>query len=101
MGIDKANTKDAFRGQYGDSANAGDPDWPVIEAVAVTPNDSTDLPFVTKCLHIGGAGDVCVDLAGGGTAIVYKNLAAGTLFPRRVKRVYAANTTATDIVAER
>ena len=49
-------------------------------------------------LYIGGAGDLSVQFADGGTA-VFSGLLAGTFFPLNVVRVNATGTTATNIVA--
>jgi hypothetical protein len=68
-------------------------------AAAVAPNDGTDLPGgPTRCLYIGVAGDVKVDLVGVGAGIVFKAVPVGILNVR-AKRVYAAGTAATNIVA--
>jgi hypothetical protein len=70
---------------------------PSARAAAVTPNNSVDLTEVTRALYIGGAGDVKVDI--GATAITFVGVAAGSLLPIRVTRVYATGTTASSIVA--
>lgn len=98
MGIDTSNAKDRFKSQYGDSAQAGSVDWPAIRGAPVTPNDSTDLAFVTKALYVGGAGTISVDFAESGTAISF-TVVAGAILPFRVKRVRATGTSATNIVA--
>jgi hypothetical protein len=72
---------------------------PADSAASVTPNDSTDLTTATRGLYIGGAGNVKVDMVGEGTAVVYSGLVVGTVYPIRVTRVYATDTTATNIVA--
>src|SRR3972149_2339562 len=59
---------DRFKGQYGDSARAGQPDWPATRAAAVTPNDGADLAWPTRSLYVGGAGNVSVDMADAGPA---------------------------------
>lgn len=63
---------------------------------AVTPNNDTVFS-TSRALFIGVAGDVCVDFAEGGTNVVLKGAGPGIL-PVQVTRVYATNTTATDIV---
>jgi len=98
MGI-PSNSADRFAGQYADGQKAGGLDWPAIRAAAVTPNDSTDLSFVTRSLYVGGAGNVSVDLAESGTAVVFVGVPAGTFLPIRAKRVRSTGTTATNIVA--
>lgn len=69
------------------------------EAVAVTTDNSSDLPTIQALIYVGVGGDVKVDVSGSGTAIVFKNCIAGTVLPVKVDRVYATNTTATDLVA--
>lgn len=72
---------------------------PGESAVAVTPHDSTDLPFCSRGLWIGGAGNISVQMLTTGTAIVFTGIPAGTWMPLRVHRVNATGTTATSIVA--
>ncbi len=98
MGIPDS-TADRFDGCYLDGQRAGDVDWPAIRAAAVTPNDSTDLTFVTRALYVGAAGTVVVDMAESGTSISFVGVPAGTFLPIRAKRVRATGTTATSIVA--
>ena len=50
-------------------------------------------------VFIGTGGDVKVDLAESGTAIVFKNLADGSFLPAHITKIYTADTTASDIVA--
>ena len=65
-------------------------------ATAVTPNDTTDV-LTTRSLYIGGAGDLKAIMEDGGT-ITFVGLAAGTILPVQVTRVFATDTTATNIV---
>lgn len=71
---------------------------PCDNAATVTPNNDTDLTYVTRGLWVGGAGSVNVVLAGGQT-VLFAGIQAGTLLPLRVSRVKAASTSATNIVA--
>jgi hypothetical protein len=67
----------------------------------VTPNDTANLPSVSQAgttLYIGTIGNIKVDLAEGGTGIVFKNVSGD--FPRRVVKVYATGTSALDIIAD-
>jgi hypothetical protein len=69
-------------------------------AVDVTPHNTNDVsgaPY--KALYVGVGGDVKLDMNGTGTAIVFQNLASGQLLPVLFDRVYATDTTATDMVA--
>jgi hypothetical protein len=70
---------------------------------AVTPNDSTNLPYYatlgsTAGLYVGVSGDVKV-VTDGDTTITFTALAAGVFHPIAVKQVFATDTTATNIVA--
>ncbi len=65
---------------------------------AVTPSDSEDLAFVARALWVGGAGDVKVATANG-DVLVFAGVAAGSVLPVAVKRVYATGTTATNVLA--
>lgn len=71
---------------------------PITGAVAVTPNDSTDLAELTLALYIGVAGTLKVTMMDG-TVCTYGAIAAGR-HHLRVKRVWATGTSATSIVAE-
>ena len=70
----------------------------IQNAFAITPNDSTDLAQTTTALYVGVDGDVKVDLAGDGTGITFKALAAGVWHPMAVTKVYFTGTDATDII---
>jgi hypothetical protein len=72
---------------------------PISNAAAVVPSDTVDLTFTTRQLHVGTGGNLKVTLAGG-DAVTYYNIPSGSDFPRRVTRVWATGTTATNIVAE-
>lgn len=71
---------------------------PAENAMAITPNDSTDLTHVTRGIYVGVTGNVKVDMFGTGTAITFVGLAAGVIHPIRATRVYSTDTTATSIV---
>lgn len=72
---------------------------PAQNAEVVTPHDSDTLAQVSRALYIGVAGDVTVQMAGTGTAILFKSVPAGTVLPIRVTRVNATGTTATTMVS--
>lgn len=73
-------------------------DSPATWGVTVTPSDSEPLPFVTKCLRVGGAGDLTVKMRDGSTLLI-ESVAAGEWLPVRVCRVMQTGTTATKITA--
>ena len=67
--------------------------------LAVTPADGTDLPGGTcEALLATGAGNINVNLEGGGTATL-TGLSAGQILDIAVTRVLSTSTTATGIVA--
>lgn len=69
-------------------------------AVAITPSNTVNLATIpTRGIYVGVSGDVKVDMAETGTAVIFKNLAAGVIHPIAVNRIYASDTTATNIVA--
>jgi len=73
-------------------------DGPVRSAAAVTPNDGTDLSFVTRFLFVGGAGNLTVTMADG-VDCTFTGVAASTTLKVQAKRVKSTGTTATNIVA--
>jgi hypothetical protein len=70
---------------------------PFCFAEPVVPSDIVDLPYVSRSLFIGTAGDIRVTTLGG-TIVTFRDHPAGYM-PARVTRVHATQTTATDIVA--
>lgn len=71
---------------------------PAANAVAVTPNDTTDLGFVTRAIFCGGAGTIAVNMAATGANVSF-TVAAGQILPIRVARILATGTSATNVVA--
>ena len=71
---------------------------PARNAFAITPDDGTDLAFVTRALYVGAAGNVSVILIDDTDAVLFVGATAGLVLPIRVKRVQATGTTATSIV---
>jgi hypothetical protein len=67
------------------------------KAVAWSGADQTFSP-ATRRLYIGVSGDVKVDLEDSGQGIVFKAVPVGML-DVRASKIYAAGTTATNIVA--
>lgn len=69
-----------------------------IERVfTITPNDAENLPHNTIAIYIGGAGDLKIDTVNGDNVLI-KNLSSGIWHPIKAKKVYAAGTTATNIL---
>jgi len=66
---------------------------------AVTPSDSVNLPYITRGLYVGVAGNVSVVLPNSSTVVTFVGVPAGQILPIQTTRVNAALTTATSIVA--
>lgn len=94
------NIFDIIRGGYR-TLDTHDLAAPARKCVAVTPDNSNDLPGGEAFLYIGGAGDVEIIAADDTVAEILKSVPAGTILPISVKRVRAAGTTATFIKALR
>jgi hypothetical protein len=67
------------------------------DAGVITPSDTVDLARRTQGIWVGGAGIVVAVLESGQT--VNLTCVAGSLVPLKVRRVNAASTTATLLVA--
>lgn len=78
----------------------GDPAAPCDEAVAVTKSDTVAIALANvRYLYVGGTGDVSVQMALTGSAILFSAVPAGTLLPIRITRVNNTNTSASLMVA--
>jgi len=75
------------------------PDYPAGDAEVVTPHDTNNLAKTSRALYVGVGGDVSVEMAQTGSAIVFTGVLAGTVLPIRITRVNATATTATNMVA--
>jgi hypothetical protein len=70
---------------------------PAESAFAITPNDSADLPFKTRGIYVGGTGNLRVDMLNTGT-VTFVDVAAGSVLPLCIEKVYATSTTATFLI---
>lgn len=71
---------------------------PARSAHAVTPDDATDLPFLTRALYVGQGGDLRVTMADG-DVVTFTGLSGGGIYALRVGRVHATGTSAGGVVA--
>lgn len=69
---------------------------PIEDAFAVTPSDTQDLPFVTRCLNVSQTGPVRM-LTKSGSEVTL-TVTAGIPFPVRARRIFATGTSAGAIV---
>jgi hypothetical protein len=74
---------------------------PASKAVPITPSDGADIAVATRGIYVGGGGDLRVDMQGGGPPLTFVGVAAGTILPIRVSRVYNTGTTATNLIGLR
>jgi hypothetical protein len=72
---------------------------PPHRAFAVTPNDSADLPHLTRGFYVGTGGDVRVTTHGG-DVVTYVNMPSGGYKVGAFRRIWATGTTAADLVGE-
>lgn len=70
---------------------------PIENAFSVSPHNTQDLAVTTRAIMVGGSGDVEAVFKGGET-VVLSGLQPGVLYPFRLRRIRAAQTTATAIV---
>lgn len=70
---------------------------PLRDGFDILPDDTAELPEVTRAIYVGQEGDLAVEFTGGGTTVL-RGLKAGVIYPLRLARVLVAGTTATDLV---
>ena len=71
---------------------------PATNAVVVSPNDSTDLTYVTRAVYVGTTGNLKVTMSDSGT-VLFTGVVAGSTLPIRVSRIWSTTTTASTIIA--
>lgn len=79
---------------------ASDPDTlstPSTEVAEIVPSDTADLAHVTKALNAATTGTVRITTETGTVTDIF--LAAGVVFPLRVRRVWSTGTSATGLRA--
>lgn len=71
---------------------------PAGDCFAIAPSDSNDLPRATKAIYVGQTGDIALVPVRGSTAVIFRNVPAGTILDVRVRAIKASGTTSGDIV---
>lgn len=71
------------------------PDMPAASLIEIVPDDAADLPQILTALNVETPGAVRVTMRDGDVGTVF--VAAGVVFPVRVRRVWATGTSATGI----
>ena len=67
---------------------------PPTHSFVITPSDTTELPFVTRAVYVGAAGDITARLAGDTGSVTFKAVQAGSTLPIRARQIFATGTTA-------
>ncbi len=70
---------------------------PAYDGFAISASDTVDLARTTRGVFVGTGGDLKVTLVGGSTVLM-RNLGSGCLLPIQATRVFATETTASDLV---
>lgn len=71
---------------------------PAQTCFTINPNDTADLPVITKSLYIGRSGDIMLVAASSETPVLFRNVVAGTTLDVRVRAVRQTGTSALDLV---
>lgn len=71
---------------------------PAARCFAIVPSDSEELPFVTKAIYVGEAGNVVLRSLSGTDFVTFANVQAGTIIDARVCQIRATGTSAASIV---
>ncbi len=67
-------------------------------AFAITPDDDNDLAIGATAIYIGGGDGSLKVTTSLGQTVTFTGLAAGTVLPVRVKRVFDTDTDATGLI---
>lgn len=73
---------------------------PAVNAADIIPSDAVPLPFATRAIYVGTAGNVRVQFVSG-DLVTLTNVQAGAFYPVRVALVMATGTTAGGLVGLR
>jgi hypothetical protein len=71
---------------------------PARSASTVVPNDTGDLPHISRALYIGQTGALTVEMADG-DEVTFEGVPAGSMLPIRVAKVKATGTTAAAVLS--
>ena len=71
---------------------------PAGDCFAIAPDDSSELTRATKAIYVGQAGDIALVPVRGSSAVIFRNVPAGTILDVRVRAIRATGTNAGDIV---
>lgn len=70
---------------------------PLANGYLAVPNNSQDLPFVSRAIHANTTGTISVVFKNSTTAVIL-NVLSGYTYPYRINRINATGTTAQVVV---
>ena len=73
---------------------------PARDAIIITPDDANDLPAPTRAIYVGTGESLSVQMVSG-QIVRFDNVVAGIVYPFRIARVLATETTATELIGLR
>ncbi|RLJ41424.1 hypothetical protein BCF46_3217 [Litoreibacter meonggei] len=71
---------------------------PARSASTVVPNDTRDLPHISRALYVGQTGALSVEMADG-DVVTFEGVPAGSMLPIRASKVRATGTTAAAVLS--
>jgi hypothetical protein len=71
---------------------------PARSASTVVPNDTGDLPHISRALYVGQSGALSVEMADG-DVVTFEGVPAGSMLPIRATKVRDTGTTAASILS--
>ncbi|WP_338467576.1 hypothetical protein RXV95_03170 [Novosphingobium sp. ZN18A2] len=77
---------------------ADSPIAPARHCFGITPDDAASLPWPTKGIYVGQAGDIALRSVNADADVVFRNVPAGVVLDVCASAVRAAGTTAGDLV---
>jgi len=72
---------------------------PAGNSALITKSDTVALPFVTRAIYVGGAGNISMQLVNDKAPVLFTAVPVGTVLYVRAQQVYSTNTTATLLIA--
>ena len=70
---------------------------PYSNFVSITPSDTVTFS-ITRGVYVANSGTLVVDGGYGGVSVTFTGAVAGTIYPLRVSRVYAASSSSIGLV---
>lgn len=71
---------------------------PSENCFAIVPNDTSELPYLTKAVYIGKGGDLVLLVGKSQQPVTFRNVLSGSVLDVRVRAVMSTGTSAGDLV---